>query len=98
MSNNNRVSMYQYGNTVRFKCTFYDFDNNKIIPDIVKIIIYNHKYEVVHEVKIDDEDSDGAFIYEYITEKKRQRLYYEWYGEINGKPSLKRGEFITDFI
>lgn len=92
------MSTYQCGNTVRFECKFYDFDGNKINPDLVKIVIYNYKYEVIQEKVVDSSINIGDYFYDYITEKKEQRLYYEWYGEINGKPSLKRGEFATRFI
>lgn len=100
MSSKNKTNTYQYGNTIRFECSFYDFDNEKVDPDIVKMIIYNYKYEILHEVCLTQNDrSDvGDYIYDYPTDKKEQKLYYEWYGKINGKPALRRGEFMTKFI
>lgn len=95
---NNKIAAYQYGNTVRLDCSFHDFENNKIKPDLVKIIFYNYKYEIIFETVVPEGNIVGDYFYDYITESKPQRIYYEWYGEINGKPSLKRGEFVTKFI
>lgn len=94
------ANVYQYGNTIRFESDFFDFNNQKIDPEVVKIVIYNYKYEVVlsETLNINNKQAVGEYYYDYITEKKEQKLYYEWYGEINGKPSLKRGEFMTKFI
>lgn len=90
-------NVYQYGNTVRLECTFFDFNGNKVKPDVVNVIIYDYKYNVLFNGN-GIEASLGSYFYDYITEKKEQRLYYEWYGMINEKPSLKRGEFMTKFI
>ena len=100
MTVNNKINTYQYGNTVRFDCIFYDFNNEKINPDLIKIIIYNSRYEILHEelMSTNNQKNIGEYFYDYVTEEKKQTLYYEWYGEINGKPSLKRGEFQTKFI
>ena len=91
---------YQFGNTVRLDCVFYGFDGERINPDLVKLILYNSRYEILKEefMKTENQRNIGEYFYDYITEDKRQTLYYEWYGEMNGKPSLKRGSFITNFI
>lgn len=97
---NNKVNTYQYGNTVRFECTFYDFNGNKIDPDMVKIVVYNYKYQVLFTevLGINNKKNVGEYFFDYVTESKEQKLFYEWYGEIDGKPSLKREEFMTRFI
>ena len=91
---------YQHGNTVKIDCIFHDFNGEKVDPDLVKIIIYNSRYEILDEIIINAENKKavGEYFYDYVTENKRQLLYYEWYGEINGKPTLKRGKFTTVFI
>jgi hypothetical protein len=91
------INIYQYGNTVRFECTFFDFDGNKIDPNSVKIVIYDYRYNIVFNGE-GLKNGVGEYFYDYTTEKKEQKLFYEWYGEIDGKPSLKRGEFMTKFI
>lgn len=95
-----KMNTYQYGNTVRFECKFYDFDGQPINPDTIKIKIYNYKYQQVYMENLNSNNQIGIgdYFYDYITEEKEQKLYYEWYGEINGKPSLKRGVFMTKFI
>ena len=96
--NSRGVKTYQYGDTIRFKCVFHDFNNTKINPDSVKIIIYNYKYEVLFESIVENSGEIGEYTYDFTTEKKRQKLFYEWNGEINGRISLKRNEFMTEFI
>ena len=91
--------VYQYGTTVRFEADFFDFDGLAVDPELITLKIYNAKYTVIHEqpgVKV--QASVGKYYYDYETEPKEQRLFYEWYAEIGGKPSLKRGEFMTKFI
>lgn len=97
--NNKETVVYQYGTTVRFEADFFDFDGTATEPEMVRLKIYNSKYVVIHdELGISVQGSVGKFYYDYETEEKEQRLYYEWYAEIAGKPSLKRGEFMTKFI
>lgn len=100
MLNNSKPNTYQYGNTVRFDCLFFDFNGDKVNPDLVKIIIYNSRHEILLEeiMKTENQRSIGEYFYDYVTEDKKQTVYYEWYGEINGKPSLKRGQIATNFM
>jgi len=91
------INTYQYGNTVRFECSFFNFNNIKVDPQKIKLIIYDYKYNILFE-GVGIKKDVGEYFYDYTTEMKEQKLYYEWYGEIDGKPSLKRGEFMTRFI
>lgn len=93
-------NVYQYGNTVRFECSFYNFSDEKIDPSFVKIIIYDKNYNVLSENTLGAANklAIGDYFYDYATEEKEQKIYYEWYGEINGKPSVKRKSIITKFI
>ncbi|UUV46205.1 hypothetical protein [Bacillus phage vB_BanS-Thrax2] len=94
------MNIYQYGDTVRFECVFYNFEGEKIDPQLIKVIIYDQKYkELKSEVLTSVNKKDiGEYFYDYTTPKKEQKLYYEWYGEIDGTPSLRRGSFMTKFI
>ncbi|MDS7057063.1 hypothetical protein NXG04_07175 [Klebsiella pneumoniae] len=94
------MNIYQYGDTVRFECVFYNFEGEKIDPQLIKVIIYDQKYkELKSEVLTSANKKDiGEYFYDYTTPKKEQKLYYEWYGEIDGTPSLRRGSFMTKFI
>lgn len=95
-----KVNTYQYGNTIRFEVKFYDFSGMPIDPTKIKVIVYDNKYKQIFtaNVNTNNRKNIGEYFYDYTTEMKEQKLYYEWYGEIDGKPSLKRGEFITRFI
>ena len=97
MIRRDEINTYQYGNTVRFECTFYGFDGEKIDPENVRIIIYDPRYKKMFEgegIRVEE----GSYYYDYTTEEKEQRYYYEWCGEIDNKPSLKRGQFMTRFF
>jgi hypothetical protein len=96
--NNKGANTYQYGTTVRFECTFFNFSGIPINPEMVKIIVYDYKYNIIFNGIGLKTAEDGQYFYDYTTEMKEQKLFYEWYGEIDGKPSLKRGEFMTKFI
>lgn len=96
---NNSITVYQYGTTVRFEAEFFNFAGVATTPETVKLKIYDSKYvELTTENGIAVTGAVGKYFFDYVTPKKEQRLYYEWYAEIEGKPSLKRGEFITKFL
>lgn len=92
---------YLSGNTIRIKATFYDFDNQLVNPQIVKFILYDSKYNKIDEYMLSDSNrvGVGVYFYDYITqvEQKCNKIYYEFYGEIGGKPSINRGEFLVKF-
>lgn len=91
------MKTYQYGNTVRLECAFHDFEGKKVDPQIVKVIIYNHLHKKIHE-GVGTRKGVGEYYYDYTTEGKQGRVIYEWYGEIDGKASLKREQFVVKFI
>lgn len=92
---------FQAGTTVRLQCIFEDFDGVKINPTIVRITFYDTKYNKLQEYNLNTGNSisTGIYIYNFITSSEEERRYvYEWYGEIDGLPSLKRSSFRTIFI
>lgn len=92
------INTYQYGTTVRFECTFYNFIGEPVEPELVKIVVYDFKYNIIYSGTGLKSSTVGQYFYDYTTMNKEQKMFYEWYGEIDGKPSLKRGEFQTRFI
>jgi membrane-bound inhibitor of C-type lysozyme len=93
--------IFQAGNTVRLQCIFEDFDGNKINPSNVKITFYDTKYNQLQQsiLSTGNRIATGTYVYNFQTSKTEERRYvYEWYGEINGLPSLKRSSFRTIFI
>lgn len=92
------LESYPAGTTVRLRCNFYDFDNiTKVDPSLLKVLIYNYKQEIVERLTPTKEET-GKYYLDYITPNKAQTVYYEWYGEINGLPSIKRDGFTTKFM
>lgn len=99
MSNTTKV--YQYGTTIRFEVEFFDFEGIAVEPDAdsIKFRVYDSKYKQLTENSgVPVSGKLGQYIYDYETHRKEQRLFYEWYAEIDGKPSLKRGEFVLKFV
>lgn len=88
---------YFTGNTVRLKATFKDFDGILIDPTIIKVIIYDYKYQKISEY-VPIKTGVGTYILNYTTPQEEQRIIYEWYSEIQGSPSLKRGSFKISFM
>lgn len=96
--NNRDITVYQYGTTIRFEVKFFDFDEEAIDPTDVKLTIYDSKYNKIHESSGVPRGVVGEYFYDYVTEEKEARLYYEWLAIIEGKPSLRRGTFMTRFV
>lgn len=89
---------YQSGNTVRLTCEFYDFVGNLTNPNIVKLKIYDYKYNLLEEYTNITNVEIGKYYFDYVTDDKNKSYIYEWYGELEGTPSLKRGSFLTKFM
>lgn len=90
--------VYQHGNTIRLTCEFFDFDGIPKSPDDVKIRIYDYKYNVIDEFNNATKTEEGKYYFDYVSETENKTYYYEWYGQLDGTPSLRRGSFITKFI
>lgn len=90
--------IYQTGNTVRLTCEFFDFNGEKAVPQIVKVKLYDERYNVKSEITNIQEESAGKYFLDYVTEDEGAKIYYEWYAEIDGTPSLKRASFTTRFV
>lgn len=95
-------NIYLTGSTIRFQCTFNDFNNQKIDPQLIKLLLYNEKFVKVNEFILNSLNKldTGVYFYDYITSESDnyKKFYYEFYGEIGGKPSINRGEFSLRFI
>lgn len=90
--------VYQSGNTIRLTCEFFDFDGLKKDPQIIKVKIYDYKYNVISEITNVERIDIGKYYLDYIAEGENKKHYYEWYAEIDGTPSLKRSSFTTRFV
>jgi hypothetical protein len=96
-----KPNVYQSGNRVKLSVKFENDEGVLTDPAIVKLIIYNYKYEIIDQHTIGDANrlNAGEYFYDYVTDKsKNETIFYEWYGEIDGTPTLCRNSFMTKFI
>ena len=91
--------MFQVGNTIRLSCTFTDFAGRKVDPVIVKVIIYDVLYKKINECTLDSANKlrVGDYYFDYVP-TKAGKIFYEWYGEIVGKPAIKRESLEVKFV
>lgn len=97
------MQQYLIGNTLRIVATFYDFDKKLTEPQLVIFKLYDHKYNKTEEIVLgaNNRISEGVYYYDHIINAdvmQNMKFFYEFYGEIGGKPSLNRGSFSTKFI
>ena len=96
------ANSYLSGNTIRLEAIFTDFSGTATNPDIVKFILYDYAHNKISEITLGTNNrlSTGIYYADYTipTDSSGKTFYYEFYGEIGGKPSLSRGEFKVSFI
>jgi hypothetical protein len=92
--------MYLTGDTVRVYASFFDVNGNPKDPEIVKVKFYDYRYNLLEEFLISSSNklAVGEYFFDYRTQNKEMRVYYEWYGEIAGNPVIDRDGFRTKFI
>ena len=92
-------SVYQVGNTVKFRARFGDFegDGKIVTPEDVQFIIYDSEWSQIHKEPITEKDQDGFYIAYYVFEELGN-FYCEWIGLFNGLPSLERKEISIKWI
>ncbi len=97
----NNEQTYQRGDTIKLTCTFVNFNDAPVDPTEVKIIIYDATYTKISETILDNthRTGTGTYFYNYIADvDKDTKIIYEWYGTIEGTPSIKRGSLKIVFI
>ena len=77
-------------NTVRLKAEFRDFDNALVIPDNVKLKIYDGTRNQIGEDINVEPDENGVYWYDYVVPEINGRLYFEFVGTLNNNPILGR--------
>lgn len=95
-------NVFLCGDTVRIKAKFTDFDGVNIDPDIVKLIIYNKNYTKLSEYVLTSANKidTGIWYYDYTIPMEHidRYFFYEFYGEIGGKPFINREGFKVEFV
>lgn len=88
------MAAYQLGNTVRLTAVFKDWANQVVDPTLVKLKVYNSGWALMHDYSLGIEDKlvTGEYYFDYTIpySYRTKVLYIEWYGEIQGTPSIKR--------
>jgi hypothetical protein len=97
------MASYIAGDTIRLLCTFKDFSGALATPTLINVKIYDQKYTLVNTYSVDltvNNLSQGNYFYDYTIPSQyvNTNLFYEWYAEYNGVPSLNRGQFQVVFI
>jgi hypothetical protein len=82
---------YQLGNTVRLIAQFSDWDGNPVDPALIKIKFYDVYFKKIDEqsVGVGSKIDVGSYYFDYVPDTTGTFIY-EWYGEIEGNPSLQR--------
>ena len=95
--NFNSVTIFQCGDTIRFRADFYDFDDTLIDPDVVKFKLYDSNYTIISEITLGSVNkiSTGKYFYDYLSsvDDKDNIFIAEMYGEINSNVSIIRDAF-----
>lgn len=94
------AGVIQAGNTIRLTCKFYDPNGYITTPTVVRLTFYDYRFQKITDVNLSDADilTEGTYYYDYATETHEKKYYVEWYGLIDGLPSIKRDTFSTTFI
>jgi hypothetical protein len=93
-------NIYTSGSTVRLQGEFFNFEGSPTDVYFLKVIIYDYKYNKLHEYPLSDSNriSAGKYFYDFITDITPGKYIYEFYGELDGLPALDRKSFMTKFI
>jgi hypothetical protein len=96
----NRLNIYLTGNTVRLEAEFRNLQGQLIDVDFPKLIIYDYKYNKIAEYPLtaSNKSGTGKYFYNYETSESPKKLIYEFYGELDGLPTIDRKMFSTKFI
>lgn len=90
------------GNTIRFECTFYDFENSPVDPTEVKVIVYDKTYTRIVDVLLGEANKIdvGKYYYNFVVPESNSTTMYifEFYGRINDAPAIAREQIMAEFI
>jgi hypothetical protein len=94
--------MATIGDTVRFKATFYDWEDALTDPTEIIVKIYDsRKVQLGETITLDmteNKESTGVYFYDYVVPAGHTRLYYEFNGVVGGLPSVERGEIRVSWL
>lgn len=75
--------------TVRLVVQFRDFSGNSIVPEDIKLVVYDSKQEILEKVTVGITDNgNGNYYYDYVAPDSD--FIFEFSGIYNNKPVLSR--------
>lgn len=82
---------YQAGNTIRLRAKFKGWDDEPLDPGLVKVLIYDGAWKKLREEPLGPANriDVGYYYFDFVPDRAAAHII-EWYGEIDGLPSLKR--------
>lgn len=83
--------MFYKDSNVRFEVTWYDWNEQPTNPSLVKFRLYDGDDMIVDGSATNN--GTGKYFYDYTPTIANKKLIWEWYGEIDGTPNVKRGTF-----
>ena len=88
------------GDTVRLTATFKDFSDALVDPTSIAIKFYDPSKIQIGETVTTDivNDSPGVYHYDYTIPTGYKKIYYEWGGTIDSKPSVERDIIQITFV
>lgn len=97
------MASYLAGDTIRLQCTLKDFSGSLGTPTLLSVKIYDQTYVLLNTYSVDltaNLISTGVYFYDFTIPSSyvNKTVYYEWYAEYNGVPSLNRSSFQVVFI
>ena len=89
------------GDTVRLTAIFKDFSDSLVDPELIMVKFYDAQKVQLGEPIFGEEivkDAPGVYHYDYIVPDGHRKIYYEWLGMINDKPSVERDIMQITFV
>lgn len=90
---------YFSGDTIKLECEFKEYDGVEMHPDLVKLRIYDRKYNLIEEIiNIPFDSEKGVYFHYYTLPSDDNVIIYEWYAEEGGMPTLIRKKVNFSFL
>lgn len=89
------------GDTVRLTATFKNFADALTDPTAITVKFYDQSKAQIGATITDGDivkDSTGVYHYDYTIPDGYKKIYYEFCGTIDGKPSVERDIIQVTFV
>jgi hypothetical protein len=95
------INTYETGNTVQLRATFKDIDGVAKDPSLPSVKVYDRNFNKIFDFPLGagNRTKMGEYFVNYTIPygEVKTTYYYEFYGELEGTPSLNRGSFVAKF-